>query len=101
MLDLEITSQVRHKFIHGVFEAFLGKLTFPDHYDVPAESFKGGHIGSVTLLVPADLFFPELDIGTWFPVTGLSRMAVPETTVDEYHRLILFEHQIRLTRKSL
>ena len=101
MLDLEITSEFGDKVCHGVLEPLLRELTFPDGYDMPSESLKGGHISGVPFLVPADLLLPKANIGTGFPVTGLPRMTVPETTVNEYYRMIFPQHKIRLTRKSL
>lgn len=101
MLDLEITSEFSNKVCHGVLEPLLRELTFPDNYDMPAESLKSGHISGVSFFVPAYLLLPKADIGTWLPVTGLSRMTVPKTTVNEYYRMIFPKHKIRLARKSL
>ena len=75
MLDLEIASEFRDKVSHGILKPLFCKLTFPDHYHMPAESR--------------------------LPVTGLPRMTVPETTVNEYYRMILPQHKVRLARKSL
>ncbi len=101
MLDLEIASEFRDKVSHGILKPLFCKLAFPDNYDMPAESLKCGHISGVPFFIPAYLLFPKADIGTGLPVTGLPRMTVPETTVNEYYRMILPQHKVRLARKSL
>lgn len=101
MLDLEIASEFRDKVSHGILKPLFCKLAFPDHYDMPAESLKGSHISGVPFFVPAYLLLPKAHIGTGLPVTGLSRMTVPKTTVNEYYRMILPQHKVRLARKSL
>ena len=101
MLDFEIASEFRDKVSHGILKPLFCKLTFPDHYHMPAESLKGGNISGVPFFIPAYLLLPKADISTWLPVTGLPRMTVPETTVNEYYRMILPQHKVRLARKSL
>lgn len=84
-----------------MLEALFVKLALPDRDNVPAKCLKGSYISGISLFVTADFLLPKPHIGTGFPETGLPWMAVPETTIHEYDRMIFPEHEIRPTRKPL
>lgn len=85
MLHLQILPQTGDQIVHGGLETGLGELTLPDHHHMPSQAFQRSHIRGVTLLVAPDLLFPEVNIGTWLPVTGAPRVRMPEASVDEYN----------------
>ena len=100
VLHLKIVMKVFDDTAHSFLEPFLGNFTLPDNYDMPAKSLKGGNVRCVTLFVAPYFFLPKLHICARFPVTGLTRMSMPETSMNEYHRMIFPKHDIRFTGKS-
>ena len=101
VFHFKIVMEIFDHTAHGFLEPFLGNFTFPDNYDMPAKCLKGSDISGIPLFVTADFLLPKPHIGTGFPVAGLPWMAVPETTIHEYDRMIFPEHEIRPTRKPL
>ena len=100
VLHLKIVMKIFDDTAHSFLEPFLGNFTLPDNYDMPAKSLKGGHVRGVTLFVAPDFFLPKLHVCAGFSITGLTRMPMPETSMNEYHRMIFPKHDIRFTGKS-
>ena len=64
------------------------KLAGPKDDDVPASSFELGDVAFVAPAVGFDLGGPPFGAGLRNPVVLAAGMAVPETTVDENHRVM-------------
>jgi hypothetical protein len=54
----------------------------------------------IHLLIAADLLLPELSSRTW-QFKQMTRMAVPEATVDEYHGVMLGKYKVRLSWQAI
>lgn len=77
------------------------KLAFPSDDDFPALSLEQVTGPSIAGDVSIELFDPEFGIAFWRGGNLASRMTMPEAPVDEHHRLVSREHNIRLSRKVL
>ena len=78
----------------------MSELTFPDNNYVPAKSTQFSILAFIARLVCKQFFPPEFSI-VFGPHKVLTPMHMPETTVDKNNGIILFQYNIRRTRKFL
>ena len=77
------------------------QVTFPHGNDSPAVSFQLSTAFSVLGLVAVDLVQPPLGAGLGNNKVSAPLMAMPEATVNEDHRVVLFQDDVRLSRQVL
>ena len=70
-------------FVHGLFDAFWGELTFPDDDHLPAVFLK--HLVVILVAFSVAIYFvlPEIHIGLGQPVFVTTLMSMPEASIDE------------------
>lgn len=101
-----------HKGQQSSLTHFRFQLALPYRNTMPPHSRQLALHLTVTLLVPSYLINPELCVRPWYPATfrtlhyelwimhcDLRMVTVPETSINEYTRLILPQHHIRLPRQ--
>lgn len=87
--------------VHRVFEAVFLQFALPDDDDRPALCLKLAPDFLVAFLVPGHLGRPELGIGLGNRIELAVPVAVPEATVDEDDRAVLWKDNIRRSGQSL
>lgn len=78
-----------------------GKLALPSDNDFPALSLEQANGPSIAGDISIELLDPEFRIAFQRGGNLAARMTMPEALVDEHNRLVLREHNIRLSRKVL
>ncbi len=76
--------------------AFQG--TLPNHQASPALSGQIFQPVPVTIHISENFLFPELRSGLG-PFKEMALMPVPETAMDEYGSIVLFQNEIRFPRQ--
>ncbi|GEM_PF-2553663 len=66
----------------------------PDDSHAPAKSVKHLSMAGVTSNILLEFLPPEVGIGLGIGRVAAAFMSVPKTTVDEYHRPVLWKHEI-------
>ena len=75
------------------------QLALPNSQNVPASNFQRLNVSGISFLRPAPLFFPEFRMGFWFNLPQFAFMGVPEASMYKDRSSILWQDNIRLSRK--
>ena len=74
-------------------KAFLD-FAFPDDNDMPTGLLQGGLLLFVASDIAFELLGPEFHVGFWHCGDFAAFMAMPETTIDENHRMPFGQNDI-------
>lgn len=83
-----------------LFPGGLLQFALPHHNDLPAHFLQLLLLPCVALDVSFELLIPEFPVGCRSACIPASLMPVPEAAVDEYNGLVLWQHDIRMSRIS-
>ena len=87
--------------VESLFSVSGFQLAFPDDDDSPALGLQLSPLLLIALLVPDDLGLPEFRVGFGHGIVLATLVAVPEASVDEHHRPVLGQHDVRFPRQPL
>ncbi len=87
----QLVVEQQFHFVHGLFDAFWGKLTFPDDDHLPTVFLKHLVVFLVAFSVAINFVLPEIHIGLGQPVFVTTLMSMPEAPVDKDGRVV-FPH---------
>lgn len=77
----------------------VGKLTFPNCQDLPAQRPKASFVAGITLPCPFKFWKPILTVGFRHMSDAAPPMIVPETAMNKNHFPQTYEHQVRMPRQ--
>jgi len=69
-------------------------FTLPDNSNAPACSAESEPMDFVSLLIPSEFLHPVPPIALWQPTVFAAAVLMPETTMHEYCRAILWKHDV-------
>lgn len=105
-----VSELTNHKDILIPMQPFLNRLrsllvrvlqcAFPDNRNAPAESVEHLHLVSVTSKVFLEFLPPEVAVRSGSSCVAATLMSVPEATMYEYHRPVLWEYKVRGSGQS-
>lgn len=84
-----------------LFEDGLLQLALPDDDDRPTLRLQLSPFLLIAFLIPGHLGRPEFRVGLGDSVVLAALVTVPEATVDEHHRPILWQNDVRFPRQPL
>ena len=77
----------------------IDRLALPNHDPAPTKPREVALVPSVSATVAIEFFLPVLRVALWFGRLPTSRVSVPETAMNENHRSILRQHDVRRSGK--
>lgn len=83
-----------------LFPGGLLQFALPHHDDIPAHLPQFLLLPCVAFNVSFEFMIPEFPVGCRSACIPATLMPVPEAAVDEYNGLVLWQHDIRMSRIS-